>query len=103
METTTAMAMTPERTCEIGENHKISLLATRAFVKNWRRLAVWGYPAPMTKKRPKRRSSGKLRGAAVSAKQAPKHCKVGLSACMKKGGRRVAGPCMREFHRCKNK
>jgi hypothetical protein len=57
----------------------------------------------MAKRRTKRRSSGKLRGAAVSAKNAPKRCKVELSQCMKKGGRRVAGPCMREFHRCKNK
>jgi len=52
----------------------------------------------MAKKR--RKSSGRLRGAAVAVKRAPKHCKVDLSACMKKGGRRVAGPCMREFHRC---
>lgn len=52
-------------------------------------------------KRKHRRSSGRLRGAAVSAKQAPKHCKVQLSKCMKGGGRKVAGHCMREFHRCK--
>jgi len=52
-------------------------------------------------KKTKRRSSGKLRGAAVSAKQAPKHCKVELSTCMKRGGRKVAGHCMRAFHACK--
>jgi hypothetical protein len=51
-------------------------------------------------KRTKRRSSGRLRGAAVKAKNAPKHCKVELSTCMKKGGRKVAGPCMRAFHGC---
>lgn len=54
-------------------------------------------------RKPKRKSSGKLRGAAVAVKQAPKHCKVELSTCMKRGGRKVAGPCMRQFHRCKAK
>jgi len=57
----------------------------------------------MAKRQTKRRSSGKLRGAAVSAKHAPKHCKVELSRCMKGGGRRVAGSCMRAFHACKNR
>jgi hypothetical protein len=52
-------------------------------------------------KKTKRKSSGRLRGAAVAVKQAPKVCKVALSDCMKKGGRKVAGPCMRMFHRCK--
>jgi hypothetical protein len=55
----------------------------------------------MKTKKAKRKSSGKLRGAAVSAQQAPKVCKVKLSECMKTGGRKVAGVCMRAFHRCK--
>jgi hypothetical protein len=51
-------------------------------------------------KRTKRKSSGRLRGAAVVAKNAPKKCKLELSSCMKGGGRKVAGRCMRAFHAC---
>jgi hypothetical protein len=59
------------------------------------------YSQNMVKHRKPRKSSGRVRGAAASAKAAPKVCKVQLSNCMKGGGRRKAGPCMRAFHRCK--
>jgi hypothetical protein len=50
-----------------------------------------------------RKSSGRLRGAALEAKRAPQRCKVELSHCMTGGGRRKAGMCMRRFHACKRK
>ena len=59
------------------------------------------YPATMATKRKPRKSSGRPRGAALAAKRAPKHCRVELSSCMKGGGRKVAGKCMRAFHTCK--
>jgi hypothetical protein len=52
---------------------------------------VFGAPT-----RKKRRASG----VAARAKNAPKHCKVGLSHCMKGGGRGKAGPCMRKYWFC---
>ena len=76
------------------------LCALPSKLRPWR---TPGYPADMSKPttpRP-RKSSGRARGAALAAKQAPKVCKVELSSCMKGGGRRKAGPCMRAFHACK--
>jgi len=57
----------------------------------------------MATRRKPRKSSGRARGAALEAKRAPKHCRVELSSCMKGGGRKVAGKCMRAFHACKRK
>jgi hypothetical protein len=59
------------------------------------------YPACMAKKAKPRKSSGRTRGAALEARRAPQHCKIDLSRCMKGGGRKVAGKCMRAFHACK--
>jgi hypothetical protein len=44
----------------------------------------------------------KRRGGAMAQrmKNAPKHCKVDLGACMRGGGRAKAGKCMRAFHAC---
>jgi hypothetical protein len=56
----------------------------------------------LTKSGKPRKSSGRPRGAALSAARAPKACKLELSSCMKGGGRRKAGVCMRAFHRCKS-
>lgn len=55
----------------------------------------------MAKKQKPRKSSGRARGAALEARRAPAKCKIELSQCMKGGGRRVAGKCMRAFHVCK--
>jgi len=55
----------------------------------------------MATKRKSRKSSGRARGAALEAKRSPKHCRIELSSCMKGGGRKVAGKCMRAFHACK--
>jgi hypothetical protein len=49
----------------------------------------------------KHRRRGPLTGAAKAAKHAPKACKLQLSRCMTGGGRRKAGPCMRQFQRCR--
>jgi hypothetical protein len=57
----------------------------------------------MATKRKPRKSSGRTRGAALEARRAPQKCKIELSHCMKGGGRRVAGKCMRAFHACKRK
>ena len=48
------------------------------------------------RKRKKRRASG----VAARAKNAPQHCKTGLSHCMKGGGRGKAGTCMKGYWRC---
>jgi hypothetical protein len=50
-----------------------------------------------------RKSSGRIRGAALAAARAPLACRKQLSVCMKGGGRRKAGVCMRAFHVCKRK
>jgi hypothetical protein len=53
-------------------------------------------------KRRRRRRSGGLTGAAVSAKRAPVHCKKALSSCMKGGGGKAkASHCMKRFNACK--
>jgi hypothetical protein len=51
-------------------------------------------------RRKSRKVSTKLFGAARVAKRAPLVCRRELSSCMKGGGRRKAGPCMRSFQRC---
>ena len=58
-------------------------------------------PRKPTKSGKPRKSSGRLRGAALEAKRAPLKCRQQLSVCMKGGGRRKAGICMRAFHVCK--
>jgi hypothetical protein len=50
----------------------------------------------------KRRRSGRLHGAAVSAKHAPARCKQQLSSCMTgKGSRQKSSRCMKQFARCR--
>jgi hypothetical protein len=48
----------------------------------------------------KGRKRRKASGVAARAKNAPKHCKTGLSHCMKGGGKGKAGPCMRKYWSC---
>lgn len=92
---------------ETREEH-VGMLPDLGNVGNLRGGAQLSYTSGMddlgaAKKRKKHKSSGYLRGAAVEAKNAPTHCKVELSDCMKGGGRKVAGMCMRRFQRCKRK
>jgi hypothetical protein len=52
-------------------------------------------------KRKRRRSGRKASGVAARAKNAPAHCKKGLSVCMTGGGgRSKASGCMRGYWRC---
>ena len=49
----------------------------------------------------KRRKRRKASGVAARAKNAPAHCKKGLSACMTGGGgRSKASGCMKGYWRC---
>jgi hypothetical protein len=53
------------------------------------------------KRRKRRRSGRKASGVAAKAKNAPAHCKKGLSVCMTGGGgRSKASGCMRGYWRC---
>ena len=50
---------------------------------------------------PKRRKKRRASGVAARAKNAPKHCKTGLSRCMTGGGGRAkASGCMKGYWRC---
>jgi hypothetical protein len=48
----------------------------------------------------KPRKRRKASGVAARAKNAPAHCKKGLSSCMKGGGRGKASGCMKGYWRC---